>query len=122
MQHLTPITLFDYMTALAHATGRQPGPASDDALPGGCERCHATITSYTAYFARFGLPRCRTCIGEDGFATVFELDLFRQTGELPCSGCGQPAPPAEISPDGTSCTYHYPGCGTTAPYTWTTAA
>ena len=48
MQHLTPITLFDYMTALAHATGRQPGPASDDPLPGGCERCHATITTLAA--------------------------------------------------------------------------
>ena len=122
MQHPTPITLFDYISALAIARGQQPGPVSDDPLSGGCERCHATITRYTAYFARFGLPRCRTCIDNDGFATALDLDLFRQTGELPCSGCGQSIPPAEISPDGTSCTYHCHTCGTTARYTTTTLA
>jgi hypothetical protein len=122
MQHPTPITLFDYISTLASARGQQPGPVSDDPLPGGCERCHATITSYNAYFARFGLPRCRNCIGDDGFATALDLDLFRQTGELPCSGCGQSIQPAEISPDGTSCTYHCHTCGTTAHYTTTTLA
>jgi hypothetical protein len=121
MQHPTPITLSDYMTALAHAMGRPPGPVSDDPLTGGCERCHATITSSTAYFARFGLLRCRDCIGDDGFATALELDLFRQTGELPCPGCRQSIPPARISPDGTSCTYHCPACGTIAHYRTTAA-
>jgi hypothetical protein len=122
MQHPTPITLADYITALSHATGRQPGPVSDKPLPGGCERCHATITRHTAYFARFGLPRCRDCIGNDGFATALDLDLFRQTGELPCSGCGQPVQPVRISPDGTSCTYRCHACGTTARYIRTTGA
>ena len=121
MPHSVPITLFDYMTALAHATGQPPGPVSDDPLTGGCERCHATVTSQTAYFARFGLLRCRDCIGDDGFATVYDLDLFRQTGELLCQGCGQLIPPARISPDGTSCTHHCPACGTIAHYRTTAA-
>jgi hypothetical protein len=122
MQYPTPITLFDYISALATASGKQPGPVSDDPLPGGCDRCHATITSYNAYFARFGLPRCRDCIGDDGFATARDLDLFRQTGELSCSGCGQPVQPARISPDGTSYSYHCPACGMIAHYTRTTVA
>ena len=124
MNHPIPIliTLLDYLSELTSASGTDFGPICDVPVPVGCERCHAAITSHNAYFARFGTLRCANCIGDDGFATALELDLFRQTGELPCSGCGQPAPPAEISPDGTSCTYHYPGCGTTAPYTWTTAA
>jgi len=115
--HPAPITLADYITALDKDTGQPPRPVSDDPLTDGCQRCHATITSSTAYFARFGLLRCRDCIGDDGFATVYDLDLFRQTGELSCAGCGQPAFPSQISPDGISASYYCLTCGTTVRYT-----
>jgi hypothetical protein len=121
MPRPAPITLADYIAALHRDAGEPLRPVSDDLLTSGCERCHATITSSTAYFARFGLFRCRGCIGDDGFATVYDLDRFRQTAELPCSGCGQHDQPVWISPDGTSCCYRCPACGTTARYTMTTA-
>jgi hypothetical protein len=121
MPHPAPITHADYIAALDTDTGKPPRAISDDPLPGGCQRCHATITSRTAYPARFALPRCRDCIGGDGFATAYDLDLFRQTGDLPCPGCGLPLRPARISPDGTSCSYHCPACGTTARYRTTPA-
>ena len=117
MPHPAPITLADYISALDNDTGKTPRPIGDDPLSGGCQRCHSTITSRTAYFARFGLFRCLDCIGDDGFATVYDLDLFRETGELSCSGCGQPVRPTEISPDGISCSYHCLTCGTTVRYT-----
>jgi hypothetical protein len=117
-----PITLFGYIAALTIPGPVHPGPACDALIPGGCERCHAAITSHNAYSARFGTVRCRTCIGTDGFATAADLELFRQTGTLPCSGCGQPAPPSQISPDGSSYTYHCHTCGTTARYTMPTVA
>ncbi|MGB6580126.1 MAG: hypothetical protein WBF34_19620 [Streptosporangiaceae bacterium] len=117
MTHPAPITLFDYMSALTSPRDIHPSRGCDAPITGGCERCHAAITPHDAYFARFGTLRCRDCIGTDGFATVTDLELFRQTATLPCSGCGQPVQPAEISPDGTSCTYHCPTCGTTAHYT-----
>jgi hypothetical protein len=117
MPHPAPITLADYISALDKDTGKTSRPVSDDPLPDGCQRCHATITSGTAYFARFGLLRCRTCIGDDGFATAYDLDLFRQTGELSCAGCGQPVVPSKKSSDGTSASYHCLTCGTIVRYT-----
>ena len=112
-----PITLADYIAALDNDIGKTPRRVSDEPLTGGCQRCHATLTTGTAYFARFGLLRCRDCIGVDGFATVYDLDRFRQTGELPCAGCGQSVRPTDISPDGISASYHCRTCGTTVRYT-----
>ena len=122
MSDPAPVTLADYISALDKDTGKTPPLVSDDPLPDGCQRCHARITSGTAYLARFGLFRCRTRIGGDGFATVDDLDVFRQTGEMPCSGCGQRVRPTGISPDGTSCRYHCLPCGTTVRYTLTQRA
>jgi hypothetical protein len=117
-----PITLLDYMSALSSSHKIHVGSGWNAVVTRGCERCHTAITPHDAYFARFGLLRCRDCIGTDGFATIADLELFRQTATLPCNGCGQPAPPAEISPDGGSCTYHCRSCGTTARYTMPTVA
>ena len=124
MTHPIPITVFDYMSALARTIRRpiHPSRLCDGLLPGGCERCHATITSHDAYFAAFGTVRCRTCIGNDGFATVADLELFRRTATLPCSGCGLPVQPAEVSPDGSFYTYHCPTCGSTAHFSTATVA
>jgi hypothetical protein len=121
MTHPAPITLFDYICALASTTEPHHGPSCDAAVPGGCERCHAALTSHTAYFARFGLVRCPDCIGNDGFATVADLELFRQTATLRCSGCSQLIPPARISPDGTY-TYYCRACGTIARFSMATVA
>jgi hypothetical protein len=85
---MRPITLFDYMSALASGQDIHPSSRCDALLSSGCEQCHAVITSHNAYFARFGTLRCAHCIGDDGFATVADLELFRQTATLPCSGCG----------------------------------
>jgi hypothetical protein len=122
MTHPTPITIFDHLTALAKSRRIHPGSGCDAPITGGCGRCHAAITSHDAYYARFAMARCRDCIGNDGFATVDELELFADTETLPCNGCGQPAPPAEESPDGYSFTYHCRSCGTTAHYTMQTVA
>jgi hypothetical protein len=119
MNHPMPLTLFDYMFTLASSQGSLPGPGRDAPVTDGCERCHTAITSHNAYFARFGTLRCRDCIGNDGFATVADLELFRQTGTLPCSVCGHPGAPDEVSPDGASCTYHCRSCGTIAHFTTT---
>jgi hypothetical protein len=123
VNHPIPVTLSDYLSALAaSASESHPGRGRDAAIPGGCERCHTAITSHTAHFARFGTLRCADCIGDDGFATVADLELFRRTGTLPCSGCGQLAQPSQVSPDGLSATYQCRACGTSAHFTITPQA
>ena len=120
MTHPTRITFFDYMSVLADGQDIHPSSRCDAPLTGGCEQCQATITSHDAYFARFGTLRCVSCIGDDGFTTVADLELFRQTGMLPCTGCRHPVQPSEVSPDGATCTYTCGTCGTTAHYTMPT--
>jgi len=119
MNHPMPITLSDYISELASSSGSHLDPGHDASIPGGCERCHTAITSHNAYFARFGTLRCADCIDDDGFATVADLELFRQTGTLPCSGCGHPVQPSQVSPDGLSRIYQCRACGTSAHFTTT---
>ena len=47
MPYPAPITLADYIAALDKDTGKTPRPVSDEPLTGGCQQCHATITSGT---------------------------------------------------------------------------
>jgi hypothetical protein len=120
MTHPVPITLFDYICALAR-TGANFLAGADAPVPGGCDRCHTALTPRNAYFARFGRVRCPGCIGTDGFASIADLELFRHTGTLRCAGCGQLITPARIGPDGTSA-YSCRPCGTTSHYTMPTVA
>ncbi len=120
MTHPTLITLFDYISALAR-TGNNYLALADAPVPGGCDRCHTALTSRNAYFARFGLVRCPSCIGTDGFASIADLELFRQTATLRCLGCGQLITPARVSLDGTH-TYSCRVCGTTDHFTMPTVA
>jgi hypothetical protein len=83
MTRPTPITLFDYISALSR-TGANLLVLADTPVPGGCDQCHAALTPRNAYFARFGVVRCPGCIGDDGFASIADLELFRQTGILRC--------------------------------------
>jgi hypothetical protein len=122
MNYPIMITLLDYLSERTSPSGTGSGPVCDVPVPGGSERCHTAITSHNAYFARFGTLRCADCIGDDGFATVADLELFGQTGTLPCSGCGHPVQPSNVSPDGISSTYQCPACDTTVRFTLTAQA
>jgi hypothetical protein len=122
MNHPAPITLADYFAERASPSEPYLGPVSNDLVDGGCERCRTPITTRTAYLARFGTLRCADCIGDDGFATVADLERFGRTGILPCSGCGHLVPPSDEPRDGITYTYRCPACGTTARFTLTVQA
>jgi predicted RNA-binding Zn-ribbon protein involved in translation (DUF1610 family) len=122
MNNHMSITVFDYMSALDSTSQPHLRPLCETPVPGGCQRCHATITPHDAHFVRFGLVCCSDCIGNDGFATVADLERFRQTATLPCPGCGHLLHRSHVSPDGTSHHYRCPACGTTARYTLTAQA
>jgi len=118
MPGASPITILDYAQTVSQASGS--GDVSfdlDQELSHGCEICPAPLTPSTAYPARFGLLRCSQCIGDDGFATVEELEEFRATGIIGCPQCGTRIPPAEVSPGGRSYRYYCPECGATAQFT-----
>lgn len=113
MPAVTPITIFDYIQAISEATGSDRSAERDEPLSR-CEICQVALTLSSAYPARFGIVRCRQCIGDDGFATVLELEEFHATGTIGCPGCGTPVLPAAASPDGASCRYQCSACGATA--------
>ncbi len=43
---------------------------------GGCEICHASIACYNAYPSKSNYLRCRSCIGNAGFATTDEFEAW----------------------------------------------
>lgn len=75
-----PITVYDL--ALARGAVEVNGALSGDEfarlnLPmlGGCIVCYAAIAAYNACPSRSGYLKCASgCIGDDGYATVAELD------------------------------------------------
>lgn len=56
---------------------------------GGCARCGACIAAYNAAPSRIGYLLCAEgCIGEDGFATVEEANIYLFPEEYQWKGAG----------------------------------
>ncbi len=76
----TPVTILD----CAVARGAKPdedgnftmGDIEAVGLPffGGCQVCHASVACYNAYPSKTNYLRCRSCIGDLGFATTDEFE------------------------------------------------
>jgi hypothetical protein len=56
MTHPTPITLFDYMSALTSPRDIHPSRGCAAPVTGGCERCHAAITPHDGTTAHYTAP------------------------------------------------------------------
>ena len=77
---VSPVTILD----CAIARGAKPdddgsftmGDIKDVGLPffGGCQVCHASIACYNAFPSRTNYLRCRSCIGDLGFATTAKFE------------------------------------------------
>jgi hypothetical protein len=63
---------------------------------GGCQVCHASIACFNAYPSKSNYLRCRSCIGDLGFATTDEFEEWckqfdhdsSDDDDGPCRDCG----------------------------------
>jgi hypothetical protein len=82
-EHVGPVTILD--CAVARGAKADEGSNSFTmgdieavGLPffGGCQVCHANIACYNAYPSKTNYLRCRSCIGDLGFATTGEFEVW----------------------------------------------
>jgi hypothetical protein len=103
-QQSVPVTILDCAVARGAKADEESGSFTMGdieavGLPffGGCERCHASIACYNAYPSRTNYLRCRSCIGDLGFASTDEFEEWCKQcddnssdddEDRPCRDCG----------------------------------